>query len=41
MGLNANKWIDRVRSGSIKLATSFSLNIVANLITQAIVAYVG
>ena len=41
VGLNANKWIDRVRSGSIKLATSLSLNVVANLITQAIVAYVG
>ncbi len=41
LGLNANKWINRVRAGSIKLATSLSLNVVANLITQAIVAFIG
>lgn len=39
VGLNANKWIDRIRSGSIKFATSLSMNVVANLITQAIVAF--
>lgn len=41
VGLNANKWIDKVKAGSIKLATSLSLNVVANLITQAIVAFIG
>lgn len=41
LGLNANKWINRVRAGSIKLATSLPLNVVANLITQAIVAFIG
>ena len=41
VGLNANKWIDRVRAGSIKLVTSLSLNVVANLITQALVAFYG
>ena len=39
IGLNAKKWIDKVRAGSIKLATSLSLNVAANLITQAIVAF--
>lgn len=39
VGLNVNKWIDRIRSGSIKFATSLSMNVVANLITQAIVAF--
>ena len=39
VGVNVSKWIDRIRNGSIKLATSLSVNVVANLITQAIVAF--
>lgn len=41
IGMNVNRWIDKVRTGSIKLATSLSLNVAANLLTQAIVAYAG
>lgn len=41
VGSNVNKWIDRVRNGSIKVTTSLSMNVVANLITQAIVAFLG
>ena len=39
VGLNVEKWISRIRTGSIKLVTSLSQNVVANLITQAIVAF--
>ena len=39
IGLNVSKWIDRIRTGSVKLATSLSMNVIANLITQAIVAF--
>ena len=41
VGVNVNKWIDRIRTGSIKFATSLSVNVVANLITQALVAFIG
>ena len=41
VGSNVNKWIARVRNGSIKVTTSLSMNVVANLITQAIVAFLG
>ena len=39
IGINVKKWIDSIRNGSIKFATSLSMNVVANLITQAIVAF--
>ncbi len=41
VGLNVNKWIEGIRTGSTKLVTSLSMNVVANLITQAIVAFGG
>lgn len=31
VGSNVNKWIARVRNGSIKVTTSLSMNVVANV----------
>lgn len=41
IGPRASSWLERIRNGTVHVASSLAGNVVANLITQAIVSFLG